>query len=159
MRKISLSNFTHLNKNKVKDFHSGTEGLICQKNCGGWSGFGKALTWDPSRMITCHPKKIPKFLLKGGEVQFCPTLKKEFILFVIVWCLLMKLKTVREWLLEIIVISVKTVSSHRITQELSNEDYKVETGRRIFSMITTRCYTVVQNVGNLKLCSMEGNIV
>ena len=22
-------------------------------------------------MITCHPKKIPKFLLKGGVVQFC----------------------------------------------------------------------------------------
>ena len=68
----------------------------------------------------------------------------------------MKLKTVREWLLKMIVISVKTVSSHRIMQELSNEDYKVETGHRIFSMITTRCYTVVQNVGNLKLCSMEG---
>ena len=34
-------------------------------------GFGKALTWDPSQMITCHPKKIPKFLLKGGVVQFC----------------------------------------------------------------------------------------
>ena len=26
-------------------------------------------------MITCHPKKIPKFLLKGGVVQFC--LRKE----------------------------------------------------------------------------------
>ena len=56
----------------MKDFHSGTEGLICQKIArGGWSGFGKALTWDPSQMITCHPKKIPKFLLKGGVVQFC----------------------------------------------------------------------------------------
>ena len=22
-------------------------------------------------MIICHPKKIPKFLLKGGVVQFC----------------------------------------------------------------------------------------
>ena len=43
-------------KNQVKDFHSGTEGLIC---------------WDASQMITCHPKKIPKFLLKGGVVQFC----------------------------------------------------------------------------------------
>ena len=71
----------------------------------------------------------------------------------------MKFKTVREWLLEIIVMSAKTVSSHRITQELSNEDYKVEIGHRIFSMNATRCYTVVQNVGNLKLCSMEGNIV
>ena len=59
-------------------------------------------------------------------------------------------------LLEMIVISVKIVSSHCTVQELSNEDYKVETGHRIFSMITTRCYTVVQNVGNLKLCSMEG---
>ena len=38
---------------------------------GGWSGFEKALTWDPSQMITCHPKQIPKFLLKGGVVQFC----------------------------------------------------------------------------------------
>ena len=71
----------------------------------------------------------------------------------------MKLKTVREWLLEMIVISVKTVSSHCTVQELSNEDYKVEIGHRIFSMNATRCYTVVQNVGNLKLCSMEGNIV
>ena len=58
-----------------------------------------------------------------------------------------------------ILISVKTVSGHCTVQELSHEDYKVEIGHRIFSMITTRCYTVVQNVGNLKLCSMEGNIV
>ena len=29
------------------------------------------LTWDPSQMITCHPKKIPKFRLKGGVVHFC----------------------------------------------------------------------------------------
>ena len=43
-----------------------------QSGRSGWSGFGKALTWDPSQMITCHPKKIPKYLLKGGVVQFCP---------------------------------------------------------------------------------------
>ena len=72
-------------------------------------------------------------------------------------CLMsVKLKTVRGWLLEMILISVKTVSSHCTVQELSNEDYKVEIDHRIFSMISTRCYTVVQNVGNLKLCSMEG---
>ena len=72
-------------------------------------------------------------------------------------CLMsVKLKTVRGWLLEMILISVKTVSSHCTVQELSNEDYKVEIGHRIFSMNATRCYTVVQNVGNLKLCSMEG---
>ena len=65
----------------------------------------------------------------------------------------------RLWLLEMIVISVKTVSSHCTVQELSNEDYKVEIGHRVFSITTTRCYTVVQNIGNLKLCSMEGNIV
>ena len=45
---------------------------------GGWSGFGEALIWDPSQMITCHPKKIPKFLLKGGVVQFCPFRQKFF---------------------------------------------------------------------------------
>ena len=28
-------------------------------------------------MITCHPKKIPKFLLKGGVVQFCPKQEQE----------------------------------------------------------------------------------
>ena len=38
-------------------------------------GFGKALNWDPSQMITCHPKKIPKFLLKGGVVQFYRNIK------------------------------------------------------------------------------------
>ena len=45
-------------------------------------GFGKALTWDPSQMITCRPKKIPKFLLKRGVVQFClilPTQSTEQI--------------------------------------------------------------------------------
>ena len=26
--------------------------------------------WDPSQMITCHLKKIPKLLLTGGVVQF-----------------------------------------------------------------------------------------
>ena len=31
-----------------------------------------ALSYGTSQMITCHPKKIPKFLLKGGVVQFCP---------------------------------------------------------------------------------------
>ena len=40
---------------------------------------GKALTWDPSQMITCHPKKIPKFLLKGGVVQFCPTRNELYL--------------------------------------------------------------------------------
>ena len=66
----------HILTNQVKDFHSGTEGLICQKNTrGGWSGFGKALIWDPSQMITCHPKNIPKFLLIGGVVQFWCTTK------------------------------------------------------------------------------------
>ena len=65
----------------------------------------------------------------------------------------------RLWLLEMIVISAKIVSSHCTVQELSHEDYKVEIDHRIFSMNATRCYTVVQNVGNLKLCSMEGNIV
>ena len=60
----------------MKDFHSGTEGLICQKNCEGWMvGDWEALTWDLSQMITCHPKKIPKFLLKGGVVQFCRTIE------------------------------------------------------------------------------------
>ena len=33
---------------------------------------GKALTWDPSQMVTCYPQKIPKFPLKRGVVQFCP---------------------------------------------------------------------------------------
>ena len=47
------------------------EGYVKKISRGGWSGFGKALTWDPSQMITCHPKQIPKFLLKGGVVQFC----------------------------------------------------------------------------------------
>ena len=31
---------------------------------------GRALSWVPSQMITCHPKKIQKFLLKRGVVQF-----------------------------------------------------------------------------------------
>ena len=30
-------------------------------------------------MITCHPKKIPKFLLKGGVVQFCPVQAIEVV--------------------------------------------------------------------------------
>ena len=33
---------------------------------------GKALTWDPSQMVTCHPQKIPKFPFKRDVVQFCP---------------------------------------------------------------------------------------
>ena len=72
MRKISLSNFTHLNKIKWRIFIPVQKAWYVKKIArGGWSGFGKALTWDPSQMITCHPKKIPKFLLKGGVVQFC----------------------------------------------------------------------------------------
>ena len=73
MRKISLSNFTHLNKIKWRIFIPVQKAWYVKKIArGGWSGFGKALTWDPSQMITCHPKQIPKFLLKGGVVQFCP---------------------------------------------------------------------------------------
>ena len=34
-------------------------------------------------MITCHPKKIPKFLLKGGVVQFCHFIQFVMILFYI----------------------------------------------------------------------------
>ena len=72
MRKISFSNFTHLNKIKWRIFIPVQKAWYVKKIArGGWSGFGKALTWDPSQMITCHPKKIPKFLLKGGVVQFC----------------------------------------------------------------------------------------
>ena len=75
MRKISLSNFTHLNKIKWRIFIPVQKAWYVKKIArGGWSGFGKALTWDPSQMITCHPKKIPKFLLKGGVVQFCQIL-------------------------------------------------------------------------------------
>ena len=72
MRKISLSNFTHLNKIKWRIFIPVQKAWYVKKIArGGWSGFGKALIWDPSQMITCHPKKIPKFLLIGGVVHFC----------------------------------------------------------------------------------------
>ena len=81
MRKISLSNFTHLNKIKWRIFIPVQKAWYVKKIArGGWSGFGKALTWDPSQMITCHPKKIPKFLLKGGVVQFCQNLNPEVVL-------------------------------------------------------------------------------
>ena len=76
MRKISLSNFTHLNKIKWRIFIPVQKAWYAKKIArGGWSGFGKALTWDPSQMITWDPKKIPKFLLKGGVVQFCRRVK------------------------------------------------------------------------------------
>ena len=79
MRKISLSNFTHLNKIKWRIFIPVQKAWYVKKIArGGWSGFGKALTWDPSQMITCHPKKIPKFLLKGGVVQFCRCLYQSW---------------------------------------------------------------------------------
>ena len=81
MRKISLSNFTHLNKIKWRIFIPVQKAWYVKKIArGGWSGFGKALTWDPSQMITCHPKKIPKFLLKGGVVQFCQILSAHITL-------------------------------------------------------------------------------
>ena len=72
MRKISLSNFTHLNKIKWRIFIPVQKAWYVKKIArGGWSGFGKTFTWDLSQMITCHPKKIPIFLLKGGVAQFC----------------------------------------------------------------------------------------
>ena len=54
------------------------EGYVKKISRGGWSGFWKALTWDPSQkdfyVFGMHPKMIdvyPKLIPKGGVVQFC----------------------------------------------------------------------------------------
>ena len=55
-------------------------------------------------MITCHPKKIPKFLLKGGVVQFCRRISKKLVkptfvqitLSLLFWNLALWLSVIRE---------------------------------------------------------------
>ena len=55
--KNSLSNFTHLNKIKWRIFIPVQKAWYVKKIArGGSLGFGMALIWDPSQMITCHPK-------------------------------------------------------------------------------------------------------
>ena len=62
-----------MNKVKWSIFTPAQEtGFVKEIASGGWSGFGTALTWDPSQMIGCHPQKDPKICIQ----RRCSTIRK-----------------------------------------------------------------------------------